>query len=370
MPQKTILQITGMPSTHYGAKEQYFLELARACALKEYRLVIQYEFPPQSQIYLNYLKAVGARVVVLPTQVSWLRTLPRIAGLIWSVRPDVVQTHFVNSPVRFAVPLIARAAGARRTVALVRNRPYLKKGAWGRFTYRWYDCVLAVSDDIAEDLRHGGVNPKIISTHYQGLFGEREKSEILRSQFRKELGIPELSVVLAVIAFDAPFKAIDVLLKALAGIVGIHPSVHLIVIGVDPKSSDMGRQAADLDLWRCVHWAGIRDEGWKILNAADIYVQPSRHSEGLPLAVVEAMALKLPVVATKLGGIREAVIHKETGYLAEPDNVESLVDALIPLLVDPVRRQAMGQAGYSRYLRLFHGENSVKVLVEHYFGLI
>jgi glycosyltransferase involved in cell wall biosynthesis len=284
--------------------------------------------------------------------------------------PDVVQTHFVNSSVRFAVPLIARTAGARRIVTLVRNRPYLKKAAWGRLTYRFYHWVLAVSDDIAEDLRHGGVDPKIVSTHYQGLFGEREKSEILRSQFRKEFGIPGQSVVLAIIAFDAPFKAIDVLLKALAGIVGIHPSVHLIVIGVDPKSSDLGRQAADLGLWGSVHWAGIRDEGWKILNAADIYVQPSRHSEGLPLAVVEAMALKLPVVATELGGIREAVIDKKTGYLAEPDNVESLANALMPLLVDPVRRQAMGQEGYSRYLRLFRGENSVKVLVEHYFGLL
>jgi len=219
---------------------------------------------------------------------------------------------------------------------------------------------------VVDDLLCGGVNPKITALHYLGLFGRRERSSQLRSQFRHELGIPDNAIVLASIAFDDPIKGLDILLTAFKHTLDHNPNVHLVIIGVDPAHSRLRVQAEQLGLTGHVHWPGIRDEGWQILNAADIYVQPSR-SEGLPLAIMEAMALRLPVVGTRTGGIPEAVVDGDTGYLAAPGDIDSLIQVIEHSLAEPAKWSSMGEAGYLRYLRSFRGEDSVRALVEKYY---
>ena len=81
------------------------------------------------------------------------------------------------------------------------------------------------------------------------------------------------------------------------------------------------------------------------------------------------MALKLPVIATRVAGVPEAVIDGETGYIAEPNSVDSLATTIACLLPEQSKWKIMGEAGYHRYLRLFRGENSIKTLVENYFEL-
>ena len=83
-------------------------------------------------------------------------------------------------------------------------------------------------------------------------------------------------------------------------------------------------------------------------------------------ALSEAMALRLPVVATRVGGIPEAVLEGKTGLLVEPGSVSGLAGALRAALSDPDRLRAMGEAGYQRYLQLFDGDRSVDALVARY----
>jgi glycosyltransferase involved in cell wall biosynthesis len=82
---------------------------------------------------------------------------------------------------------------------------------------------------------------------------------------------------------------------------------------------------------------------------------------------MEAMALRLPVVATRTGGLPEAVVDGETGYLAAPADIDSLAQAIEHALSEPAKWSSMGEAGYRRYLRLFQGENSVRTLVNKYY---
>ncbi len=367
--QKKILHLTGMTSTKYGGLEHYFLELVSLCRQRGYHTVLQYEQLPQSPAYLAGLKRLGAEIITLNTRTRLDQSIRGITSLIRSVRPNILQTHFLTRKIHFVVPIIARALGVPKVIAMVHSMPDLKRNSRGRFAFNNYHHVLAVSDAVADNLIQGGVNPKVVSTHYLGLFGKREKSEQLRSRFRKEFGISEDAVIIACIAFDTPFKGLDVLLNVYAKIVQNYKQLHLIVVGVDPHQSSLPDQAAELGLSNSIHWAGIRDEGWQILNAADVYIQPSRFGEGLPLAVIEAMALKLPVIATRVAGVPEAVIDGETGYLSEPDSVESLATTIACLLPEQSKWKIMGEAGYHRYLRLFRGENSIKTLVENYFEL-
>ena len=98
-----------------------------------------------------------------------------------------------------------------------------------------------------------------------------------------------------------------------------------------------------------------------------MYVQPSL-SEGMPIAIMEATALKLPVVATNTGGVPEVVKDGENGYLAKPGCVNSLADTLERMIADPSKWEIMGKAGYRRYQDMFTGEKSIKKLVERFYS--
>ncbi len=366
--EHTILHLTGMKSTKYGGLEHYLIDLIELCNRRGYRSVLQYESPPRSTAYVSDLENRGAATVSMVTHGGPLHCVVGLAGLLRSVRPQIIQTHFVNKAVLFVTPIAGKILGARKIVSMVHNVHRSQRRPLWRFAYNAYDHVLAVSDAVAEDLMRGGVRENLISRHYLGLSGTRKRANELRRRFRYEFGIPEEAIAVACIAFDAPFKGLDVLLDAFKQVAG-RSDVHLIVIGVDPAKSALPAQAGRLGLTKRVHWAGVRDEGWKILNSADFYVQPSRFGEGLPFAIMEAMAMHLPVVATRVAGNPEAVVDGETGYLTEPRDADSLARAIERMIEDRSRWEAMGDSGYSRFMQLFDAERSVKYLVEKYYGI-
>jgi len=368
MQEKRILHFTGMESTKYGALEQYFVELAGFCRKKGYHSIFQYEQLPQSAAYLSDLKNYGAQISTAKTlDTDPIDAAKKIIKLIFKTRPEIVHGHFRNRYTLLFIPLIARMAGVRKILATVRTNPSLGIKSIRRFGFNCYHQIIGVSGAVSETLIRAGVNPKIVATHYQGLFGHRQKSQKLRRQFRDEFGISNPATVIACIAFDTPFKGLDLLLKALNQVVLDHPQLQTIIIGVDPCKSALPEQAVKLGVDKNVHWAGIRDHGWRLLNAADLYVQPSRFGEGLSLAIMEAMALKLPIIATRVAGQAEAVVTGENGCLAEPNNVDSLVSIINSLLVEKSNWEIMGQNGYQRYMRLFRGEDSIKKLYERHY---
>lgn len=367
---KMIFQLTAMHSTHYGAKERYAVEFVKQCRQKGYACILQYESLPASREYVRDLRANGGDLVVFSTLENPVMALLRIVRFIISNRPWIIETHFVSKYVRGALPWLARAAGVGATIAFVRNIPVRRDRGMRRFLYNGYTHVFGVSKAISAYLvACSKVNPKKVSAHYWGVLGMDKHSPALGVTFRKELNIPDPDVVIGVIGFDTRFKGLDVLLAAFARLAREQDNLRLLIIGVEPATSHLSRQADSLGIQDRVHWAGIRDQGWRLLNAVDIYVQPSRDSEGFGVAIVEAMALKLPAVGTKVGGVPEVIRDGVTGFLAEPDDVESLGEQLRRLIVDPVKRQSMGRAGCQRYRELFDGKQSVKRLVEYYSKL-
>jgi glycosyltransferase involved in cell wall biosynthesis len=369
MPNKTVLHLTGMHSTKYGGVEHYLLELARYCNSQGYQTTLQYESMPHSQTYLNALVDCQVKVIVSPTQARPLQTFGNILSLIKAVRPETVQVHFVNRYGLFFIPVVARLMGVKKTLIMVHSMPHARPGSPRRHAYNLYDHVIGVSQAVSDNVIYGGARSDLVSTHYLGLFGRRERSSPSRTALREKFGISEQATVIACIAFDTPFKGLDVLLESFARLRQCGHNIHLIIIGVEAEKSALPQLAVDLGIADFVHWPGISDDGWQILNAADIYTQPSRHSEAIGLAVMEAMALKLPVVGTNLSGIPEAVVNGQTGYLAEPGDVDSLTSAFERLLSEVSNWPRMGEAGYQRYLTMFRGERSVQSLFEKYYRL-
>jgi glycosyltransferase involved in cell wall biosynthesis len=127
--------------------------------------------------------------------------------------------------------------------------------------------------------------------------------------------------------------------------------------------------ARDLGIADRIHFVGWRQDVPEILRAADVMVLPSQ-AEGLSLAILEAMAAGLPVVATDVGGTSEAVLDGETGFLIPPDDPRALSEAVLVILRDPEFARRLGDAGRRRAAALFSLERVVKSVEDLYGQLL
>jgi glycosyltransferase involved in cell wall biosynthesis len=130
------------------------------------------------------------------------------------------------------------------------------------------------------------------------------------------------------------------------------PNASFIFAGEGPERNALEAQSRALDISERVVFLGARSDVPALLQSCDVFVLPSLY-EGLPLAVLEAMASRKPVVATRIGGTDEAVVDGETGFLVPARNPPALAAALNALLEDPDRARAMGAAGRVRVERRF-----------------
>ncbi len=172
------------------------------------------------------------------------------------------------------------------------------------------------------------------------------------------------SVVGCVARFDA-VKGLDVVLDAARRLRARVPRLRLVLVGDGPEATRLRRRAEALGLGSVVTFAGMIENAPTLYPAWDLYVSASRR-EGLPLAVLEAMACRLAVVATDIPGHQEVVVDGITGLLAPADDPGALAEGVAALLADKPRRERLGQAGRERVERAFPLAPIVKALEDVY----
>jgi glycosyltransferase involved in cell wall biosynthesis len=205
--------------------------------------------------------------------------------------------------------------------------------------------VIAVSRSARDAcLASGGDPERIVVLH--NAIGERPRPGS-GAAVRRELGLAQDDLVVAMLSSLRPEKGHDVALEAMALLLPRFPALRLLVIGDGPLRARIQRAAAPLGDRAVL--AGYRPDAMAALDAADVLLHPSRR-DTLPTAILEAMACSLPVVATGVGGIGELVIDGETGSLvAPPLGASRVAGALAPVLDDPGLRRRMGAAGHARF---------------------
>jgi glycosyltransferase involved in cell wall biosynthesis len=164
---------------------------------------------------------------------------------------------------------------------------------------------------------------------------------------RAELGIPDGVPLVGTVANFKPHKGQEHLLRAAAIVRRRIPDARFVLVGVGPREGQMRREADQLGLDGAVIFAGFRDDAPRVMRAFDVFVLPSEN-EGLPIALLEAMAQGRPVVATRVGGTPEVLQHGVQGLLVPPGSPEQLADAITTVLGDRAMRERMGDAGRSR----------------------
>jgi glycosyltransferase involved in cell wall biosynthesis len=158
----------------------------------------------------------------------------------------------------------------------------------------------------------------------------------------------------------------DVFLEACHRVQEALPQARWLCVGDGPERAALERRAAGYSPPLQIVWAGWREDVPRLLAALDVFVLASR-AEAFPLVVLEAMAAARPVVATDVGGVREAVVHGETGLLVPPEDPEALADAVLDLLGDVNKRRALGQAGRAWVKREFTLERQAREFLKVLF---
>ena len=169
-----------------------------------------------------------------------------------------------------------------------------------------------------------------------------------RAEQRASLGTPvDAPLVTTICRLYRP-RDFETLLGAFARLVAELSNVHLLIVGDGPYRQDIESLISDLRLGAHVTLAGFRRDTAQILAVSDVFVLSTALWEGLPLTILEAMASGLPAIASDVGGIREEIIHQQTGIVVPPRDPTALYQALLDLLTNDDKAKAMGQRGRER----------------------
>jgi glycosyltransferase involved in cell wall biosynthesis len=353
-----------MAPTKFGSLEAYMVEMVRQARALGVATVIQYEERPASEALLGKARGAGAAVEIAPIRSSTPQAIARALWMLLRVRPTHVIAHFVPRPVLIFVALFSRFVLRARVVCVVHGLEALGPRSKARHAYDRCDAVVAVSDAGRNDLLAGGVRPSLVHRIYLGLIPRDDVAPYERAALRRRFGFGQDDVVVANIAFDDPVKGVDVLVMAIARLADTRPEVRSLQIGIDPGRSRAEALVESLGAAATWRFAGIVDDAWRCLPAADVYVQPSRSEGGVPLAIMEAMRAGLPVVATEAGGNREGVAHGITGLLVPVDDPTALAAGIDVLVGDTSMRHMMGRAARDAFDARFDGRRSVGELLE------
>jgi glycosyltransferase involved in cell wall biosynthesis len=198
--------------------------------------------------------------------------------------------------------------------------------------------------------------------------GRFRRDPVARQKIRSEMRVPEEAVVFLYLGRLSRDKGIRELAFAFIRLAQRHATVHLALVG--PDEDALRRQIEDIvapfaDRVRIIDYT---DRPEDYMAAADVFCLPS-YREGFGQVALEAAAAGLPVIASRIYGIVDAVIDQETGLLHSPGGVEALLAHMETLLAQPDLRHKLGAAGRARALRDFSEERVTQALLEYYAGI-
>jgi glycosyltransferase involved in cell wall biosynthesis len=178
-----------------------------------------------------------------------------------------------------------------------------------------------------------------------------------RVAIRRELGIPEAAVVIGSVGRLAPEKNFKLLIRALGPL--FTPELFLVLVGDGAERGELGTLAEKMGVSQYLRLTGARSDVPELLAAFDIFALSSL-TEGLPLAVPEAMAVGLPVISTAVGGLPDVIEDGVTGYLVPPEDEAALRGRLEQLSKDRAQAQALGCFARSSALARYSSERMLR----------
>jgi glycosyltransferase involved in cell wall biosynthesis len=326
---------------------------------------------PWKTAMVNDLLAQGVEPICLDGA-KGLRWGGRLKRLVRDRRIDLVHVH---SPY---VGAVARSVFGRRRPVLVTT----EHNVWERYhratywanavTFPRNDHVFAVSDEVRRSIRYAWplrfLPSPTIETLHHGIDVDRVVATPPATGIRELLGIPSDAPVVGTVANFKPHKGYRYLLEVAATVVRARPDVRFVLVGDGPLAEELRLETRRLGLGEAVVFAGFREDALRVVRTFDVFVMSSVQ-EGLPLALLEAMALGCPPVATRVGGVSSVIEDAVSGFIVEPRDTQTQAERILKLLEDDELRRSLSTAARARGAT-FHVRRAIHRIEQVYAELV
>lgn len=288
-----------------------------------------------------------------------VKQLARLRRLMLRENIDILHAHdFYSSLIGAAAARLSgvRVIAAQRHLKLSDRRAH----KWGtRLIHRLATRILVNSEAIREYIvNNDGAQPDKIIVVKNGVV-PITSSPKTRAELCGELGLDNDVTIVGMVARLQTVKGHRFFIEAAAEVLRRRTDAHFVLVGDGPLRTEIASQAAELGITNHVHMLGDRADVSRLVSAFDLLVLASLH-EGLPNAVMEAMAAGVPVVATGVGGTKELITAGETGYLAPPANSAALAERICFALGDEIHRDEIISAARRKIASAFGIERMVE----------
>ncbi len=318
-----------------GGAETYFLRLVEHLGGAGHRVIVVTKRDAKLRAELE--KRAFANVEVH----GWLtrgkidpKTLFRLVRLCRRERVDLIHTHLTTAS------LLGALAGKIAHIPVVAH----VHAADSKTYFQFADVLVAVAEGVKAHLMAQGIAGGKIPVLYYGVDLEKYAHPLPIAAAKARLGLAPGVLTVGVVASLQERKGHRFLLEAMASLGDRFGPFAALFLGEGEEETALRALAKGLGLENRVHFLGFRDEVREIVAACDVVALPSR-KEGLSIAVMEAMALERPVIATQIAGMPELVRDGETGLLVPPFETGPLAEALARLLGDSELRASLAESG-------------------------
>jgi glycosyltransferase involved in cell wall biosynthesis len=309
--------------------------------------------------------AAGIEVCAVTMRGEW--DVWAVRNLVGAIRRNSIGVvHFHTAHAHTLGLLAAQLAKAPVRVLTRRVDFHIHKHLLNRWKYGpGLTAIVAISEGIRGVLIGDGLSPERVTTVHSGVNLQRIANVGDGSYLRDEFGISENTLTIGIVGALAPHKHHQNFLEAAAIVKKATPAVRFLIVGDGELREALERSAASRDLSADVIFTGFREDVLEITRGLDIFVLCS-YLEGLGTAILDAMALGRPIVATQVGGIPEIVLQGKNGLLVPPRDPQKLAEAILKLANDPILRDRMGAFG-REHAKNFTVEKVIQRTEEIYF---
>ena len=369
MGQIKVMHIGG--SLRYGGAEKSLVGLVNNLDKKCFNVAVCYLFgygPLEEELDTNGVEVIKLHL----TKANLLLSLYHLFRIMRIYQPDIVHTHLFSPGVLGRV--VAKLAGVPVIIAHECGLTLWKKKwhiMYERWAIRFTDLRIAVSEAVRQNriTREKTASEKIVTIPNGVDTACFASSRWEKGNSRAELGLSRDSFCIGTVARLTKAKGLKYLLLAMKRVNESIPDVTLLIVGDGPLREELEEYSRELGIDDAVIFTGYRNDVPRMLAAMDVFVLASVW-EGMPVSLLEAMAMQKPVVATRVGGIPEVIQDRVDGILIPPTDANELAKAIINIFKDREFSDNLALNARKRIVEHFSIESKAKRIGSLYQELI
>ena len=332
-----------------GGPEKTILNSPRFLEPLGYRMVCAYLHPPGDPGFDTIARTAAkyrAPLVAIPDRGAWdWRVVPKMLAVCKREKVSVWHGHDYKTN---ALGLVLKRLWPMRLVTTVHGWVQTGRGPLynriDRLCLPWYERVVCVSDDLLAACLAAGVPAKNCVLLENGIDAAEYTRRRTVAEAKAALGLPAGGFVIGAVGRLSAEKGFDVLVRSVHALVSRGLDVRLVIVGEGGERAKLEGLIREFQLADRVRLAGWQTDVRSYFEAMDVYALSSR-SEGLPNVLLEAMALEVPIVSTRVAGVPRLIQDGRNGLLVNPGDPDGLAAALTELLTNGARRDEFRAAG-------------------------